>query len=986
MKTKKTLSALFAILMAAMLLLGTVLPAAAALNDPNNIKTIGLTLTAPKAGATVDLSYGSVTCATPMDYKVVGVDWYKGNATNFLNDRLGRDENDDHFIGGHSYTVKVTLQTKGDRKWNLGFKQNGDVDYSYITATVNGVTATLEPHQVSPESPDMLCVCYTFENIAVGEFTPYVSIIGTPVAGKTKDDVKVAPYSERQMRLAPWGEDCNWFYSNAGEWVAMDADDKFVAGKDYRLVAQFIPKPGFRFSASGTHTVGDDGYIYGYVNGKQMSMKLTKIGGEYQYDYPVTFTYDFESCKAQELDEVTFSGIQAPVAGQNPSYGAPTMGDATYSLVTDDAVSGGAEYGFVNGLAWRLGYGESLTAQSTFEQGAYYTLSFFIRSDDIYRFTDFVMGSANVGYVSVQTMDDPTLAFVTVDFAPCGGGVMNTVNVGGFREPVHGASPDGNLLCGQGYEKYGELQWFEVNDSGERMMEPGDAFVYGNQYKVVMVLKTTDGFTFAARSALTVNVNGKEADMLAGVANEAESEYVTVVKYFDCAKAPINEVRVTVENPMEGKTPAQQIQLGDDAYIVEGFMFADHETGTVLNPDHVYVGAKNYSLLVTIAAKEGYRIAEGGTAAFINGQEANVIAYSEDRVIFALVLLAEELPFYGVSFSDGQSFMTKAGVVTLPDYEGIIGDGEKFAGWKLVDDYSNDPVLFAGEYYIDQNTEFVAYMVATDTHKHIYDNHYIDDGQGMHYRECIDEDCPDKPSSVIDQGQHQYVNMDPCEMECFICGHVRTTDTGFGWHNYEFACSEVCPTCGQHRETTHTPGTAANCTDAQSCTVCSKILVDALGHTAGEAANCGHAQTCTVCGVELAPIQGEHTPGAAATCTEAQSCTVCGAELAPAKGHTAGVEWMQDENGHWHICAVCNGEADRADHADADGDELCDVCGYDISKGLPGWGVALIVVGGVALLGGGGFCLYWFVIRKKAPEFVKAAEGGAPTDEKKDEE
>ena len=679
-----------------------------------------------------------------------------------------------------------------------------------------------------------------------------------------------------------------------------------------------------------------------------------------------------------------------------PLY-AVTMGDSTYSLVTDDAVSGGAEYGFVNGIAWRLGYGESLTAQSTFEQGAYYTLSFFIRSDDIHRFADFVTGRANVGYVEVEPMfDDPTLAFVTVDFAPCGGGVMTEINVGGVTEPVTGATPDYDFTYGQGYDKGDadpSIVWFDLTANKELTAE--DKFEYGHTYELLIIVRSDKAingdagkFEFAPVGTLKAKINGKDVGAVMARPNYPETHYVQLAMTFECAKAPITEVRVTVEDPMEGKCPAQQIQLGDDTYIVEGFMIADHETGTVLNPDHVYVGAKNYSILVTIAAKEGYRIAEGGTAAFINGQEANVIAYSEDRVIFALVLLAEELPFYGVSFSDGQSFMTKAGVVTLPDYEGIVGNGEKFAGWKLADDYSNDPVLFQGEYYIDQNTEFVAYMVATDTHKHIYDNNYKDDGQGMHYRECIDESCPDKPSSVIDQGQHQYVNMDPCEMECFICGHVRTTDTGFGWHNYEFACSEVCPTCGQHRETSHTPGTAANCTDAQSCTVCSKILVDALGHTAGEAANCGHAQTCTVCGTELAPITGEHVPGAAATCTDAHKCTVCGTELAPAKGHTAGVEWMQDENGHWHICAVCNGECDRADHVDENGDKSCDVCNGDIKSGLPAGAIVAIVIGAVLLLGGAGFCVWWFVIKNKAPETVKAAEGRTeePTEEKKDEE
>ena len=950
---KRLLSIVLAILM-----IGSMLPAMAmtsfAFDTPNDIKSVALTLEAPKAGATVDRSNSSVTCDTPMDYKVVGVHWYKGNETDYLNDRLGEGDNDKYFIGNYSYTVKIELAVKGNKTWNFEYVQ-GEPVY-HINATVNGQAATVSARELNHDEK-IICVTYKFENIPEGEITPYVRV-ATPVAGQSKNDVIVAPYNERQMYRASWSEDFNWYHRVGGAWVAMDTNDIFMTGNDYRLIATFYAHDGFRFSASGTHTVGEDGYIYGYVNGKQMSMKLDKYADQFLYD-SVTLTYDIVSCKAQELGSVSFEGIQAPVAGQHPLY-AVTMGDSTYSLVTDDAVSGGAEYGFVNGLAWKLGHGTPLTAQSTFEQGAYYTLSFFIRSDDIHRFADFVTGSANVGYVEVVPMfDDPTLAFVTVDFAPCGGGVMNTVNVGGFREPVHGASPDGNLICGQGYEKYGELQWFEVNDSGERAMSPNDAFTYGNQYKVVMVLKTTDGFTFAARSALTVNVNGKAADMLAGVANEAESEYVTVVKYFDCAKAPITEVRVTVENPMEGKCPAQQIQLGDDTYIVEGFMFADHETGTVLNPDHVYVGARNYSVTVTIAAKAGYQIAEGVTTAFINGQEANVIVYGEDRVIFMLILMADELPFYGVSFSDGQSFLTKEGLITLPEYEGIVGDNEKFVGWTV-----DHQTTLVGEYYIAENTDFTAVVVAEDVHQHVYGNDYIDDGQGMHYRQCIDENCPDIMSSVIDQGQHQYVNMDPCEMECMVCGHVRNSDVGFGYHNYAYACSEVCPTCGQERETTHTPGAAATCTEPQKCTVCAKVLVNALGHTPGEAANCGHAQTCTVCSAELAPIQGEHVPGAAATCTAAQTCTVCGTEIAAATGHVAGVEWISDETGHWHVCATCNGEAEKAEHVNEDGDNLCDVCGYKV-KGLGVGAIIGIVIGAVVVLGVGGFAIFWFVIKKK---------------------
>ena len=956
MKTRKLLAILLALLMAASMLSGLALTSFA-FNTPNDIKSVALTLEAPKAGVTVDRSTSSVTCDTPMDYKVVGVHWYKGNETDYLNDRLGEGDNDDYFIGNYSYTVKIELAVKGDKTWNFEYVQ-GEPVY-HINATVNGQAATVSARELNPDAKT-ICVTYKFENIPEGEITPYVRV-ATPVAGQSKNDVIVAPYNERQMYRASWSEDFNWYHRVDGEWAAMDTDDIFMTGKDYRLIATFYAHDGFRFSASGTHTVGEDGYIYGYVNGKQMSMKLEKYADNFLYNR-VTFTYDIVSCKAQELDSVSFEGIQAPVAGQHPLY-AVTMGDSTYSLVTDDAVSGGAEYGFVNGLAWKLGYGEPLTAQSTFEQGAYYTLSFFIRSDDVHRFTDMVVGSANVGYVSVQTMDDPTLAFVTVDFALCGGGVMTEINVGGVTEPVNGAKPDYDFTYGQGYDKGDadpSIVWFDL--TANKALTAEDTFEYGHTYELMIIVRSDKAingdagkFEFAPIGTLKAKINGKDVGAVMAYPDHPETHYVQLAMTFECAKAPITKVDVTVKNPMEGESPAQQIKLGSDTYIVEGFMIADHETNTILKPDHVYVGAKNYSVTVMINAKEGYQIAEGLTTAFINGQEANVIAYSADKVLFMLVLMADELPQYSVSFSDGQSFLTKEGAITLPEYEGTLGEGEKFVGWTL-----DGQMTFVGEYYIGENTHFSAVVVAEDVHQHIYDNSYTDNGQGMHEKRCVDEECPDITGSVISE-MHQYGNSGPCDVICEICGHERTSESeGYGVHTYEFACSEVCPTCGKQRETTHTPGAAANCTEDQICTVCNKVLENAKGHTAGEEASCAHAQTCTVCGTELVP----------------------------APPHTPGVEWMQDENGHWHACATCNGEADRAAHADADGDELCDACGYDMSEGLAGWAIALIVVGSVAVLGGGGFCVWWFVIKNKAPETVKAAEGRTeePTEEKKDEE
>ncbi|MBQ3073811.1 MAG: hypothetical protein IJD19_03940, partial [Ruminococcus sp.] len=122
-----------------------------------------------------------------------------------------------------------------------------------------------------------------------------------------------------------------------------------------------------------------------------------------------------------------------------------------------------------------------------------------------------------------------------------------------------------------------------------------------------------------------------------------------------------------------------------------------------------------------------------------------------------------------------------------------------------------------------------------------------------------------------------------------------------GLKTYTCTCgdtyTEVIPATG------HTPGAAADCNNAQTCTVCGEELAPSTGHTpvVDEAVAPTCTETgltegshCSVCGEtivaqEVVPAAG-HTPGAAADCNNAQTCTVCGEELAPATGHTPVVD------------------------------------------------------------------------------------------------
>ena len=100
-------------------------------------------------------------------------------------------------------------------------------------------------------------------------------------------------------------------------------------------------------------------------------------------------------------------------------------------------------------------------------------------------------------------------------------------------------------------------------------------------------------------------------------------------------------------------------------------------------------------------------------------------------------------------------------------------------------------------------------------------------------------------------------------------------------------------------------------------------------------------------------------------------------KLAPKHTHSYGTEWKSDDSTHWHACD-CGSKLDQAAHTDSDANGVCDACGYTLAaantpgdttggeeEGLGTGAIVGIVIGAVVLLGGGGFCAYWFVIRKK---------------------
>ena len=171
---------------------------------------------------------------------------------------------------------------------------------------------------------------------------------------------------------------------------------------------------------------------------------------------------------------------------------------------------------------------------------------------------------------------------------------------------------------------------------------------------------------------------------------------------------------------------------------------------------------------------------------------------------------------------------------------------------------------------------------------------------------------PRKISSQVDDGKISFVtnhfSVYMIAEALTDCAHVAVTDSAVPATCTENGLTEGshCSLCGEVlvEQTVilaaHKPGPAADCTNAQYCTVCRIQLSPELGHIPGTAATCTTVQTCSVCRAELAPAG--HTPGEEATCTTEQACTTCGKTLKSALGHKPGGSATCTEPSNCMVC------------------------------------------------------------------------------------
>ena len=961
MKTNR----IFAVIICVVMLLTLIPVSAFALNVTDKVSEVELKLREPRAGETVNLSFSSVEAKHHMTYKVVGLRWYKEGDGRQMGVESGADT---YFIGSQSYTVEVDLEVKnGNGGWNITYEAF-ETDYSGIHATINGNTAVVKYPPLNSDQQKTVTVAYTFSNIADG-IVNYPSIaIPTPIAGNLPPEKEDLTVGDPRATWLP-STDYLWYVYENNAWRKMTQDEHYVAGARYKVELAIQTLDGFRFNVEDAADYRNDGgkQIWGYVNGDKRTMALRALGtgqdGVMQYDDEIVYvTYEFTSCEAQYVDSVSFSGLTAPSATQHPQYNAPSM-TGSYTMLDDEEFTGGAQFNFVNGIQWTSVYG-LMDENSVFEMGGVYSMTFFIKTFDTHRFTDWVEGSADVGYVDVMVLpDDPTIAMVTVTFAPCDGGVLSEVNISGIKNPVHGEAPDYEFTYGQGYDlgtSADAIVWYDL--TADKKLLSTDTFIYGHEYELRIILRSekqilgasTGKFEFAPHDSLTVKANGISATKIERYNGNSEANWLEASIPFDCDKHIIEQVVITVENPVEGMNPAKQIGKGNDAYNIADFAFVDSDTYNPVKADDVFAGSKTYIFALVLTPAEGYTFKEGVTAATVNGATAFVVSADESTALITYTFIADEAPYCLITFSAGEGSGSMSDMIikgsmffTLPECEFEAPDGKHFIGWSA--DYG-ETILQSINYYLDgvSTLSLTAVYESDDenAHVHIYSPDFNAHDDLSHYKTCVSPTCPEfgsdmtKSTAPGDEMMHQYDN--DCDDTCNDCGYERSlNNAGDPLHFYEYACSEVCPNCGLTREgAPHTPGAEATCTEDQICTVCSGVLVEATGnHTPGAEATCTEPQICTVCSGVLAEATGNHTPGAAATCTEPQICTVCSGVLAEATGnHTPGAAATCTEP---QICTVCSGVLAEATgnhtlgaEATCTDAQICTVCGIEIAPAL----------------------------------------------------
>lgn len=295
-----------------------VLPAALPVHAAETLYHVDISIDAPKAWSapcfytnSVKNEYGNIGVA-----KVVSVAWYEYNPNRAMTAS-------DTFQAGKIYEVTVRLEQVS----GVLFAKN-TFDELYMTANINGMTATVTPVYGNSHQAD---VSLRFPELGGYINNASVNDIDVPVTGNTPDYSGVLASTE--YKFMPQNDNLFkngivWYDATAGQYVP--TSHKFIAGHVYWVEIHLVPEAGKTFSDTA-----------------QGSVNNTSIGTVSGGGAEIALIYEFPACAqtGEMLTTVSVSDIEKPMADKTPDYTA-TLGSTKYKLKNENS-----SY-FKNGIVW----------------------------------------------------------------------------------------------------------------------------------------------------------------------------------------------------------------------------------------------------------------------------------------------------------------------------------------------------------------------------------------------------------------------------------------------------------------------------------------------------------------------------------------------------------------------------------------------------------------------------------------------------------
>ena len=510
--------------------------------------SIDLRIPYPVSGKTMSFAptlYGAHCEISPVmsDGFYEGVKWTnRRHAYTFPHDSV--------FNAGIEYSVTVVVKAESimqdEKRLRYILHEDGSVD-PYITATVNGMPARVEPYK---DDSVAQAVQVTFDFPSCNETSLTVDTITftdvrTPVVGQKIDTMAtvVFDYAENAVSSKKVVE-LQW-YKQSADSEALTEEDVFEAGYGYFWVA------GLTTDAVSEFLVEDKRYSGNLiVRGAKEAMAETDPGVSPQKKLMVGAVYVPLESLPDPIGQVDIIGAVAPTIGQHPCYSAALA----------QAVMPYAEIGNV---CWYENGNVMMESNATFKKGNSYSVLYEVKAIEPYTFAQNADGSVNgdttlydgnVG-LCVNVSGDRQTATVQWDYGELKeasySGVTDYVEISELVRPAPGQTPDFTVSIDSSYTQFGGVTWYALDDNGYRMkaLTPQDRFKKNTIYRVEICVLPSAGRSINLDSRGAV-LNGKFEHYyyLSGEAVMVYAEYDTrlCITEFDV---------IDVQYPLPGKTP-----------------------------------------------------------------------------------------------------------------------------------------------------------------------------------------------------------------------------------------------------------------------------------------------------------------------------------------------------------------------------------------------------------------------------------------------